>query len=265
MKQKFELNHIYKFGVLSRQAEKDLDNYFPVFATKPSAVSISGSQLREAGIESFDQYLKLNPHNFPINKTVHCYDVTDTEKFIKVAEGNPLPKSMNYLAKGEQGLADGSEHPLAAQLLGKQHINNSKQNNKFVDETMRDLRNQIKILQGNNSELINRQIELEREKAEIEAEKHKLQIEYDFLKGKTEEMMEGKNQPGLADNVMRIGSQLLSDPEARSQATEALKQGAGFIADYLRELRNRRNPQPPANPAQINEDLKNIQGNPFND
>lgn len=207
----------YKFGVFTKTGEQQPNDYVPVFAQRPSAVSIDGANLKIVGVKNFNDYLRINPHGFPVNRIVHCYEFDPVNKvYIKLAEGNPLPKTKE---EPGQGLNDNPNNSPYNQQINQGGSNDIPANIQRMYKDQIDVLNeQVKNLQSALTNIQDKLIETERSKIELETEKAKLAIEVDALKGIVENHI-GNGGQGLNDGpmakMMEIGAGLAANPEVQ--------------------------------------------------
>lgn len=99
---KFDKQDKYKIGVLKQDSDP-LDSQPDFSPRKPQPVVLAGQQLSDMGCNTLQDYLNKNPHQFPLNKTVHCYKIDEGQhKYFD--EGQPMPpmnlddntKSLNF-------------------------------------------------------------------------------------------------------------------------------------------------------------------------
>lgn len=194
----FQKEKTYRIGNLASTQAMDPGTNYPKFGQSPPPVSISGSNLFNLGIKDFSTYLKKNPHNFKMLRTVYCYewDASDNQ-YKKVDEGNPIPK-MDTQKRGEtnSNLSDNR------QIL-QEYGSNSGMNTQLCDMFENRIKSMENELQQRNStiqELTQKIMDKDGQLAELRAEKRILDIDNEKMQGALEGYI-GRygGQNGLSD------------------------------------------------------------------
>jgi hypothetical protein len=200
---KFEKGKRYRFGVLKSASQNN--SITPEFRNNPRPVTVSGDYLSEIDCKTFEDYLRINPHQYPKSVTISCFvlenDAEGIESMKKVAEGNFYPV-IDSKQKDNQTLADATPQQISVKMP-----DNSKSNKDLINL----FNQQIESLQTNNMRLENKLeefsdklIKKEEEILNLKAEMSKIQFERDTYQKVLDELKKENNGAGLADSINGI-------------------------------------------------------------
>lgn len=226
----FDKNKTYVIGVLTTTGLENPTSPTPTFRTRPKEVAIKGSNLYEEGIKTISDYLKKNPHNYPVNNTLHFYQEDPATKNLELfGRGNPFPNP----EKDGENLAD---KPIAQQSFAPPPQQNY--NSDLIElykQQINNLNESIKLKEFKIEELQNKIVSKDEEMLNLRAENRTLEIENEKLKGALEGYIErfGGNS-GLSDANVVSGFAKLADAASGILSQEPIQQLiAGFGAKFL--------------------------------
>lgn len=199
---KFEKQKSYRFGVLKKSSIGN--SITPEFVNNPKSVVVSGQMLETLEIKNMEDYLKRNPHKFPIKSVISCFvlakDENSVETLQKFGEGNPYPVEESKLTA--QTLSDG----LPNQIITQQMPDTKSQRAlvKSYEDQIAYFNERLMQMEKRNSDLQDKLIDKDREILDTKAEIQKITFERDTYKKILDEIHKDDDKSTLADSVNSI-------------------------------------------------------------
>lgn len=225
---KFDKNEKYKIGMLKYEGDP-LDSQPDFSPRKPQPVVLSGQQLCDMNCSTLQDYLVKNPHQFPINKTVHCYQI-DNGQHKYFDEGQPMPPvNLNDDAKN----------------VNYYQMPNNDKTMEFLEKQVKSLESDKKALElkldEERTKLLSRETEWLNEERKFEKEITELKTQVKIFETMIEGFKEGRS---LNDDGGSIGNKvlgLLNGPIGNALATvighnEKVQNSVGKIINSIASL-----------------------------